>query len=88
MHRSVARRIARNPKLLGTVRARLRDLQRINPHGGVYHARWSELIDGPLELLLRKLTEDSTDAETLRKESPFTNLVLAADRRRALERVR
>ena len=83
MHRAVARRLARQADLLGVARKRLDDLRRINPHGAVYHNRWSELLDGPIELLLRTLVEDSTYAETLRKESPFTTLVTPEERRSA-----
>ena len=88
MHRAIARRLARNPTLLAIAHARLEDLRRINPHGRVYHDRWSSLLEGPLQTLLRAMTEDSFDAETIRKESPFTTLVTPAERRRAFAAVR
>jgi hypothetical protein len=88
MHRSVARRLVRQPELLTDVRTRLEDLRRINPHGRMYHDRWASLLDGPFENLLRTLTEDSVDAESLRKESPFTTLVTTEARRRAFADIR
>lgn len=88
MHRSVARRLVRHPELLADVRARLEGLRRINPHGRIYHDRWASLLEGPIEGLLRTLTEDSVDAETLRKESPFTALVTNDARRRAFADIR
>ena len=88
MHRAVARRIARHPELIDVTRERLECLRRINPHGAMYHDRWSELIASPLPVLLRAMTEDSDAGATLRKESPFTILVTHEDRRRAFADVR
>ena len=59
-----------------------------NPHGDTYHNRWQELIDGPMDRLLRMLTEPSEEASTLRRESPFTTLVPSDERRRVFESLR
>ena len=88
LHESAARRLVGNPDLREQVRARLGQLRRVNPHGRVYHDRWQELIDGPLPRLLRAMTEDSEQADALRKESPLTTLVGPAERRRAFSSVR
>lgn len=88
LHESVAGRLRRDPRLLESARERLAFLRQVNPHGVTYHDRWQELIDGPMPQLLRMLVEDSETADALRKESPFTALVLPADRRRILEALR
>lgn len=85
LHEAAARRIVQQPDLLRQVRERLALLSRVNPHGQRYHDRWAELVNGPLPRLLRKLTEDSEDADNLRKESPFTVLVDRETRRRVFE---
>lgn len=88
MHDVVAKRLVNHPDLLDVARNRLQRLREINPHGGVYHNRWQELIDGPMDRLLRMLTEPSEEAGTLRQESPFTTLVPGDERRRVFESLR
>ena len=88
MHDVVAKRLINHPDLLDVARNRLQRLREINPHGGVYHNRWQELIDGPMDRLLRMLTESSEEASTLRQESPFTTLVPDDERRRVFKSLR
>lgn len=85
LHEVAARRLLREPGLLDIARARLDELRTVNPHGRVYHDRWHELISAPRERLLKAMTEDSEAADALRKESPFTILVPAKDRRRVFQ---
>ena len=87
LHQAVALRLTQHPELRAQARTRLSQLRQVNPHGRLYHDRWAELLAGPLPRLLRKLTEDSEDADTLRKESPFTVLVDRNTRRRIFEQV-
>lgn len=88
LHQFAARRLAADPRLRGVARQRLQKLREANPHGRVYQDRWEALLDGPLPALLRTLTENSGQAEALRKESPFTVLVTPEERRRVFEDVR
>jgi len=88
MHDVVAKRLINNPDLLDVARNRLQRLREVNPHGDTYHNRWQELIDGPMDRLLRMLTEPSEEASTLRRESPFTTLVPSDERRRVFESLR
>lgn len=88
LHQHVARRLARDPSLRAVARERLRKLREVNPHGSVYHDRWAALLEGPLTRLLGTLTEVSEQADALRKESPFTPLVTAEERRRVFESTR
>jgi hypothetical protein len=88
LHQAAARRLAGDPELRSMVQARLNKLREANPHGRVYHDRWKALLSGPLPSLLRTMTELSEQADALRKESPFTVLVTAAERRRVFTDVR
>lgn len=88
LHQLVAARLAGEPTLRDSARGRLQKLRQANPHGRVYHDRWAALLDGPLPALLRTMTEVSEQADSLRKESPFTMLINAEDRRRIFESVR
>jgi hypothetical protein len=85
MHEVAADQLIRKPALLEKARERLRFLRQANPHGGVYQDRWAELLGGPMEPLLREMTEPSERADTLRRESPFTTLVPAGERERIFE---
>lgn len=88
LHQSVARRLALDPSLREVARARLVRLRAVNPHGRPYHERWAMLLDGPLPPLLRTLTEESEQSDTLRQESPFTTLVTPEERQRIFESIR
>ena len=77
----MAQRLARDPSLREVALERLQKLRRVNPHGRVYHDHWAALLEGPLDQLLRTMTEVSEQADALRKESPFTALVTAEERR-------
>jgi hypothetical protein len=80
MHRSVARRIVDDPTLISKVLSRLEKLAIANPHGRRYHDQWREFLAGPVENLLRIMTEDSLEARDLRKESPLSCLVTSEER--------
>jgi hypothetical protein len=82
LHEAVAKRLIDKPDLLATARDRLQFLRQANPYGGSYHDRWAELLAGPVEPLLRELTEASERADALRRESPFTTLVSFVERER------
>lgn len=88
MHRAVARRLARAPGMVDVARIRLIQLRGANVHGRPYHDRWQCLLDGPVDVLLRAMTEDSEQATTLRKDSPFSTLVTPSERKRAFADVR
>ena len=88
MHRAVARRLARDPQMLDVARQRLIRLRSANVHGVAYHDRWQSLIEGPIEVLLREMTEDSEQGRSMRKESPFSALVTPAERLHAFSEIR
>jgi hypothetical protein len=85
LHEIVADRLASDPALISRARGRLQQLRDANPHGATYHDRWERLLGGPLRTLVRKMTEISEEADTLRKASPFSVLVTEEERRRVFE---
>jgi len=88
LHQVAARRLAADPTLRAVAVERIGKLRRANPQGRAYQVRWAALLEGPLPMLLRAMTEVSEQADALRKESPFTVLVTPAERRRIFEDVR
>lgn len=74
LHRQVAEQLVRRPELKARALKRLEKIRAANPEGRPYHQRWAELLDAPMPTLLRAMTEDSEQAATLRRESPFTIL--------------
>ena len=88
LHQQVAEQLARDPSLRALARQRLEKLRQVNPHGRIYHDHWAGLLDGPLPLLLRWLTETSAQSDDLRKESPFTALLDPAQRERLFRSIR
>ena len=88
LHQGAARRLVADPSLRDVALERLRKLRKVNPHGRVYHDRWAALLGGPLSQLLRTMTEASEQSDALRKESPFSTLVTADERRRVFESIR
>ena len=87
MHEVVAHKLVDQPELLDYARKRLASISRINAAGRPYHEQWLELMEGPRHRLLRKMTEDSEEADLLRKESPFTALIDSDDRRELFRRL-
>ncbi len=87
LHELVAHKLVDRPELLDHARKRLAMISQRNAAGRPYHDRWLELMEGPLHILLRKMTEDSDDADLLRKESPFTALIDADERRALFQRL-
>lgn len=83
LHEVVAHKLLERPELLEQARKRLGSISATNAAGRPYHEKWLELMEGPRHSLLRKMTEPSEEADLLRKESPFTTLI-DADERRAL----
>jgi len=81
LHEVIAHKLVNQPELLADARHRLASISQANPAGRPYHEHWQDLIEGPRHRLLRKMTEDSEDADNLRKESPFTALIDADERR-------
>jgi len=87
LHEVIAHKLVNQPELLADARHRLASISQANPAGRPYHEQWQDLMEGPRHRLLRKMTEDSEDADLLRKESPFTALVDVDERREVFRRL-
>lgn len=87
LHERVAHHLVDEPRLLEKARERLVAMSSVNPSGRRYHQEWTALIEGPVPELLRKMTEDSEQADLLRKESPFSGLLRADERREVFEQL-
>lgn len=87
LHELLARKIVDNPELLDRAKERLERLSSSNAAGRTYHQRWGELMGSSLPILLKKMTEDSEDADQLRKESPFTILLTHDERLAVFQRL-
>lgn len=87
LHEMIALKLIDQPELIEKARRRLARIARSNAAGRPYHERWLELLEGPRHGLLRKMTEDSEEAELLRKESPFTALVDGDERRELFQKL-
>ncbi len=78
LHAEVARRVRETPELRERARERL---SRISP---AYREVWRSLLDGPLDHLLRTLTDESEEAIALRQASPFSFALDPKTRQRIL----
>ncbi|MDZ7788922.1 MAG: hypothetical protein U5L08_00215 [Xanthomonadales bacterium] len=87
LHEIIAHKLVDHPELIDQARERLAAISKSNAAGRPYHEQWLELMQGPRHRLLRKMTEDSEEAELLRKESPFTALIDADERREVFQRL-
>lgn len=87
LHELVAHKLVEQPELLDRARRRLVSISESNAAGYPYHRQWLELMEGSRHRLLRKMTEDSEEADLLRKESPFTVLINAEERQELFRRL-
>lgn len=68
LHEVIAHKLVNQPELLADARHRLASISQANPAGRPYHELWLNLIEGQRHRLLRKMTEDSEDADLLRAD--------------------
>lgn len=81
MHELAARELVSHPELIKKVRRRLLKLREANPAGRPYHDHWAQLLDAEdLPRLFSEVQADTEFGQLLRKESPLTILVPAAER--------
>jgi transcriptional regulator with XRE-family HTH domain len=60
--------------LIGGARHALADTREANPFGEHWHARWSDLLEGPLDELVAALVGEDTYSIELRANSPFVGV--------------
>jgi hypothetical protein len=81
MHRLVAEKIRRDPRLLDVARANLARW-RLEPHPGDrgHLEEWERAMGAGLESALALAVEDSERAAALRQSSPFAGVLTARER--------
>lgn len=81
MHRLVAEKIRRDPRLLEQARAILSRWRETTSAASLpYLDQWSALLDQGLEAALAVATEDSERATALRQASPFPGILTNEER--------
>ena len=88
LHRALANKLRTDPQVLDVVpdnlarlRARLR-----SPIGQKWVDRWTELVDGPVDLLILGMLADTPEGRELRQNSPFAGALTQGERVAAIER--
>jgi hypothetical protein len=87
-HREIARRLPDHPEILDLGRE---NLSRWMARGGAsmyYLRRWLDLLNGPIDDLLRFLVDPSEDAKVMRSCGPFAGALSPRDRLRIFDEVR
>jgi hypothetical protein len=87
-HRTIARRMAADPRILEQARRRVREwLDR--PGGPAHHATaWDEILAGDLESIVDFLGDPAERARELRQSSPFAGALTAEERWQIWRRAR
>jgi hypothetical protein len=88
LHRLVAERIRREPRLVDKARARVQAWLRDGSVSRPWAEAWREALEGPLEQLLALLVDPGQRACDLRQSSPFAGFLEPRARWEAWRRVR
>jgi len=80
MHRAIAEKLRRQPELMEIARDNLARWSRTNTASQWYWDRWRELLQRPMEELLRVLLEESERMTALRQTSPFAGVLTPQER--------
>lgn len=88
IHGHIARRLAREPGLLEAARRRVAGWLEDRSVHPAYAGAWARALAGPLEDLVRLLTDPGEEARALRQCSPFAGAVEPRERWRIWREVR
>ncbi|MCK6550735.1 hypothetical protein L6R52_33165 [Myxococcota bacterium] len=80
LHRKIAERITREPRVVGDARARVETWMRDGRIAPAYARAWLALLDGPVDELCRVITDDGERARALRASTPFAGVIDARER--------
>lgn len=80
LHLAVGSKLIRNPRLVNNARRRLDRMYQSAPYARVYLDRWRELLEGPVEGVLRVFGADDEDSKALRHASPFAGILTKNER--------
>ena len=88
LHRLIAEILRDNPERVALARARVQLWQQDGSVSARYSHEWARLLDGPLEVLLHTLVDESEHARALRQATPFAGLIDPRTRWRIWREVR
>jgi hypothetical protein len=74
-HREIAERVLRDQRIIDSARRRVQDWALTASVHARYVVVWRDLLALPVELLARRLVEDSDDMRALRQVSPFSGVL-------------
>ncbi len=80
LHRAIADKLRAHPELLQIARQNLDRWSQQNSGSQPYWDRWRELLNQPLEDLLKAIVEDSETMTALRQATPFAGILSPAER--------
>jgi hypothetical protein len=86
LHRAITRRLVECPKAVARVAEENLERYRRDVHVLPYVAEWDRLVHGPVQDLVRVMTEDSEYAAAPRQTSPFAGVLSSKERWRVYER--
>lgn len=84
MHREIAERVRRNPRLLDVARQNIRRWRRQGVDVSAF-AEWEAILERGVEETVRALTDPSEKGARLRQSTPFTGVLTPKERRRFFE---
>ena len=84
LHLAVGSKLIRNERLVDDARRRLQRMYQSTPYAKVYLDRWRELLEGPVEDVLRVFGADDEASKALRHASPFAGILTQNERMRTL----
>lgn len=89
MHTLIARKLARDPKLLGVARENLKRWgERWGRRTPVWHKEWQAILKRPWREVAALITELSPLATRLRQSSPFAGVLTPEERKRIYDAFR
>ncbi len=84
MHRAIAGKLRKNPRLLDAARENIRRWRRRGVDVTAF-AEWEAILERGVAETVRVLTDSSENSARLRKSTPFTGVLTPEERRRFFE---
>lgn len=89
-HKVIADKLRRDPGLLSVAFENIERWTRLGYSRSTWplYEKWQELLRGPFDVLVEKLTEDSDAMQQLRSATPFAGILTNAERWEVIEQTR
>jgi hypothetical protein len=84
-HAAIAERIKNNPELINTAKETIARWELNSPHIVSLMKKWKDLLSGPIDILVQKITSQSEEMTNLRQSTPFTRILTPAERKKIYE---